>query len=285
MSKKKNNNFQFKYIVILALVITIVIIAILSYTLKEGRQQNQIEAIIKDVSVETVKIVTYPLRFIIDVINDYINLKDVEEENRILKNNVEELEALKALNTELEEEIKELKEELDIDYILTDYEKMNATVISRNTNYWYNILTIDKGSKNGIEIGMIVINSYGLIGKVVNVSNFTSDVRLITTSDTDNKISVAISSDNGKVIGLINGYSSSDNTIEIEGVSNTENVSIGDTVYTSGLGGVFPSGILVGTVENISVDSFGLAKIIHVSPSVNFDDINYVAVLKRSDNS
>lgn len=285
MSKKKNKYFQFKYLIILVLVIFIAIIAILSFTLREDRQENKVESLIKDIAIETQKIVTSPFKFVIDIINNYIELKDVAKENEILKTNIEELESLKALNTELEDEINKLKEELNIDYVLSDYEKMNATVVSRNTNYWYNILTIDKGSKNGVEIGMIVINSQGLIGKIVNVSNFTSDVRLITTSDTDNKISVTISNENSKVIGLINGYSIKDNTIEIEGVSNTETVSIGDTVYTSGLGGVFPSGILVGKVDSITVDSFGLAKIIHVKPSVSFDDINYVAVLKRSENN
>ena len=54
-------------------------------------------------------------------------------------------------------------------------------------------------------------------------------------------------------------------------------------VYTSGLGGVFPSGILVGRVENITTDVYDLSKIINVKPSAKFDDINYVTVLKRKD--
>ena len=69
--------------------------------------------------------------------------------------------------------------------------------------------------------------------------------------------------------------------MEVEGISNTKNVSIGNKVYTSGLGGIFPSGILIGEVSDITTDSYDLAKLIKVRPSVDFNDINYVSVLKR----
>ena len=128
---------------------------------------------------------------------------------------------------------------------------------------------------------MPVINAYGLIGKVISVTTFTSTVRLITTSDTNNKISVSIISENEKLNGLINGYDYNNQTLEVEGISNTKTVRVGDLVYTSGLGGVFPSGILIGKVESITTDSYDLSKIINITPSANFDNINYVTVLKR----
>ena len=79
----------------------------------------------------------------------------------------------------------------------------------------------------------------------------------------------------------MNGYNYNDNSLIVEGISNTDTVTVGDLVYTSGLGGVFPSGILIGKVKNIKTDSYDLAKIIEVEISANFDDLNYVAVLKR----
>ena len=281
MVKKKNRNV--KLILIIILIVSIIVIAILSYTLKNDRKQNAVEGIGKDIVIELEKVVAYPFDFVKNIFNNYIELRNVKKENDILKSNVEEIDSLRAINAELEKELKELKEELDIEHVLTDYSYLNATVVNRNTNYWYNTITIDKGKHNDVEVGMVVINSKGLIGKVINVSNFTSDVRLITTNDTNNKISVTITNGSTDVVGLINGYSYKDNTISVEGVSNTEDVKVGDMVYTSGLGGVFPSGILVGTVDSISTDSFGLAKIINVKPSVSFDDINYVSVLKRGD--
>ena len=174
-----------------------------------------------------------------------------------------------------------MKDELNIKHVLSDYDYLNATVVNRNANTWYNNLTIDKGSNNGIEEGMVVINSTGVIGKTTNVSTFSSDVKLITTTDTNNKISVKITSGDNHLTGLINGYDYKTGYLEVEGISNTENVSVGDLVYTSGLGGVFPSGILIGKVKSITTDVYDLSKIINVSPSANFEDINYVTVLKR----
>ena len=88
-------------------------------------------------------------------------------------------------------------------------------------------------------------------------------------------------SDGEKLNGLINGYDYNNQTLEIEGISNTKTVRVDDLVYTSGLGGVFPSGILIGKVESITTDSYDLSKIINVKPSANFDDINFVSILKR----
>jgi rod shape-determining protein MreC len=281
--RKKSFGLQKRFVVITILIFIVVVVAILSYNLKKDRQQNVVESIIKDAAVEIEKIVIMPVNFVKGILTDYLELQNVKKENDILKTNVEELDSLKTFNSELIQEIEELKDELNIEHVLSDYEYLNATVVNRNTNYWYNTLTIDKGKNNGVEVGMAVINSKGLVGKVINVSNFTADIRLITTSDTNNKISVTITNGNNKVTGLINGYSYENDTIEVEGVSNTEEVKVGDMVYTSGLGGVFPSGILVGTVESISTDSFGLAKIINVKSSVSFDNINYVSILKRSD--
>ena len=176
-----------------------------------------------------------------------------------------------------------MKEELHIEHVLSDYDYLNASVISRNITHWYNTITIDKGTHNGVKEDMVVVNSQGLIGKVISTTAFTSDVRLITSSDTINKISITITNGKNSVNGLVKGYNYSTGYLEVEGISNTLKVSDGEYVYTSGLGGIFPSGILIGTVENITTDEYDLAKIIDVLPAANFDDINYVAVLKRKE--
>lgn len=280
---RRRGNKSFKYILMTILVGALLLIVLFSYTVKSGRKLSFIGATIKDSVVQVQKIVYYPFESIIGIIEDYNNLKDVQKENDILKSKIEEIEYLETENIELKQQLKELKEELSIDYSLVDYEYLNATVVTRNTNYWYNNLTIDKGTHNGVDVGMVVISSYGLIGKVISVTTFTAEVRLLTTSDTNNKISVSISDGTNKINGLINGYDYKENILEVEGISNTESVNVGDVVYTSGLGGVFPSGILIGKVESITTDVYGLAKIINVVPSANFDNLNYVTVLKRKE--
>ena len=280
---KKRKKLELRYIILIVTVIFIILVAILSYSLKTNKQLSTFESIVKDVVVEIQKITYMPVKNFNTVISDYKSLKKVLEENKILKSNVDKIESLEAENNELKQEINDMKNELNIEHVLSDYDYLNATVVSRNASTWYNNLTIDKGSHNGIKEGMVVINSTGVIGKTTNVSTFSSDVKLITTTDTNNKISVTIQSNGKKLTGLINGYDYKTKNLEIEGISNTDTVSVGDQVCTSGLGGVFPSGILIGKVKSITTDVYDLSKIINVEPSANFEDINYVTVLKRAD--
>ena len=272
-----------KHILIMIIIIVIIILAIFSFTLKEDRQLNKFESLIKDTTTGIQKVISYPFSFIFNKIDDYKELVNIREKYQKLLPEVDRIDSLMTENIELRKQLEAMKDELDIDYTINGYEFLNATVISRNISYWYNTITIDKGSYNGVEVDMVVVNSDGLIGKVVSTTTFTSDVKLLTTSDTNNKISVAISNGKNKLYGLIKDYNYKNNYLEVEGISNTESVSIGDYVYTSGLGGVFPSGILIGTVEEITTDEYDLAKIINVKLSANFDNINYVAILKRKE--
>lgn len=280
---RNRKKIEGKYIIIIVVILIILSLALYVKTLKEDRKLNMVESLIKDSVIFVEKIILTPFNYVGNLIDDFSELRNVQEENDKLKTSIERVDAIETENIELRREIEALKKELSIDYVLTDYDYLNATVISRNIGYWYNTLTIDKGTNNGILEGMVVVNSTGLIGKIIKATTFTSEVRLITTSDTNNKISVSISNGNGKINGLINRYDYENNFLEVEGISNTEEVKVGDYVYTSGLGGVFPSGILIGTVESITTDEYDLAKIINVKPSTDFNDINYVAILKRKD--
>ena len=279
----KRKKMKAKYVILLIIMLILVILVIFSYTLKPDKKLNKFESIIKDTVTSAEKIIFYPFRYVIKKFDDYTELKNIRKKYQALLPEVERIDSLYAENIELRKELKKMKEELSIEHTLSDYEYLNATVIKRNVAHWYNIITIDKGSYNGIKEDMVVVNSSGLVGKIVHVTPFTSDVRLITSSDTINKISITISDGNSFVNGLIKNYNYNTGFLEVEGISNTLRVSDGEYVYTSGLGGVFPSGILIGTVSNITTDEYDLAKIIDVEPAANFDDLNYVAVLKRKE--
>ena len=273
MLGRKKKMTSKKYVIGVVILIIILLI-IFSFTLKEDRKLNPVESFLRDTLSYAEKIVTYPFSYITTKTREYNKLKNVNEENDILETSLDRIDAIETENVELRRQIDALK---------TDYEYLNATVTSRSVGYWYNTITINKGSYNGIKKDMVVINSKGLIGRVIKTSTFTSDVRLITTSETNNKISVHISNGDNNLYGLINNYDYSKNLLEVEGISNTKDVDIGDFVYTSGLGGIFPSGILIGSVSEITTDSYDLAKIIKVKPSADFSNINYVSVLKRKD--
>lgn len=285
MFGKKKNNIPKKYILVIIIILIIILLVIFSVTLKEDRKLNKVESLFKDGFTYIENIITYPFNYVSDNIKSYKKLKDVEKSNDVLETSIDRIDSIEAENIELRRQLDALKEELNINYTLSDYEYLNATVISRNVGYWYNKLTINKGSYNGVKKDMVVISSKGLIGRVVKTSTFTSDVRLITTSDTNNKISVHVSNGDNNLYGVINDYDYKKSVLELEGISNTKDVNVGDYVYTSGLGGIFPAGILIGTVTEITTDSYDLAKIMKVTPSVDFNDINYVSILKRKSDS
>ena len=285
MFGRKKQSISKKYILILIIILIILLLIIFSFTLKEDRKLSKAESLLKDGLIYSEKIITYPFNYIKENIKEYKKLKDVNKNNNILETSIDRIDSIEAENIELRRQLETLKEELNINYTLSDYEYLNATVVSRNVGYWHNKITINKGTYNGVEKDMVVISSKGLIGKVIKTSTFTSDVRLITTSDTSNKISVHISNGDNNLYGLINSYDYNKIVLELEGISNTKDVNIGDYVYTSGLGGVFPTGILIGIVEEITTDSYDLAKIIKVKPSADFNDINYVSILKRKSDS
>ena len=279
----KRKNIKSKHIILIIIIVIIVLIIILSSMLKKNKQPNKFETLIKDTVTSAERIIYSPFKFVINKVNDYKELKNIRKKYSNLLPQVDRIESLNAENIELRKQLEAMKKELKIDYTITDYEFLNATVIGRDTSHWYNTITLDKGTHNGVEVDMVVVNSSGLIGRVISTTTFTSDVRLITTSDTVNKISITINDGKNSVNGLINKYNHSTGYLEVEGISNTEKINIDSYVYTSGLGGIFPSGILIGKVVNVTTDEYDLAKMVDVEPIANFNDINYVAILKRKE--
>ena len=182
------------------------------------------------------------------------------------------------LNHELEEENKELKSLLKIKSSLSEFEEINATVIERNTTYWFNTLTINKGNIDGIKKGMAVVTNEGIIGRVESTTKFTSTIKLITSNDKDNKISVRINSKKDYNTILT---TTSNGEMFIEGIPNDNDIKLGDSIVTSGLSDIFPSGIIIGKVKKIELDNYGSSKKILVESTSNINNIRFVSVLKR----
>lgn len=274
-----------KYIVLIVLILIALFLAFLFTIVKSDRNLNPIETVIKDTVSTVGKVLYKPIGFAKDKIkenkeNDELYIKYQEQQTKINEYN-----NLKARYADLEKQLKEMKKLLELNNTTSEYEYLNATVINRNVGYWYNNLVIDKGKTSGIDKDMIVMVADGLIGKISKVGNFTSTVKLLTNNDTASSLSVKINIGDKYVFGILKGYDSESKRLIVEGVSGNDEIPLNSEVVTTGLSDNSPSGVLIGKVTKIKTDNFDLARIIEVESNVNFDDINYVTVLKRKDNS
>ena len=244
------------------IIIAIVLIILLSISLLFYRGKN---TFLKDISISINKVIMYPFTSL----NKEKNKKQTE--SYIIQKNI---------NSSLEKEIQELKETLELNKTLTEYSPVNATILSRNKSYWFNTITIDKGTKDGIKENMAVVTKKGLIGKISKVSKNSSEVKLITSDDINFKVSIAIKTNEIDNYAILNGYDNKTRLIKATGIDKTTEINIGDSVLTSGLGEFFPAGIYIGTVEKIEKDKYNLSKTIYIKLSQNFNDIHYVTILK-----
>lgn len=275
---KKKKKIERKY-VILIWIISISIFIFLSIKIVNRKSISLPEKVIKDSVLFVSKMVYTPISYISSNIKKDKEKNNIYEKYEELLQSVNEIDSLKAYNSELEKEIKELKKIVDINNTLSEKSYLNATVINRNLEFFSNTLTIDKGSNNGILDGLAVTFNGSLIGKITKVSNFNSVVKLITVEDSNNKISVKINNNDNYIYGLISGYK--DGCLLISGIDTNEEIIDESIVTTTGLGGVFPSGILVGKVVGVTKDNFDLATTVLVKSEIDFNDINFVTVLKR----
>ena len=281
----KSNKIEKKYILLGIVIGIVVLLVIVSSIVNSKRELSPVEMAIKDTVLLVEKVAYAPIRFVKDKVDEITKLHNIYEEYQILENKIGETDSIKAKNLELADEVDKLSKMLELNQTLSKDSYLNATVINRNLGYWYNTVTIDKGSKNGVEVDMPVVVSEGLIGKVSKVTNFNSTVKLLTSDDVNNKISVKISVDDKNVYGLLSGYNKETGNFIVEGIADNTEIKKDSFVMTTGMGDIFPSGILVGKVASITTDNFDLAKTVEVKSDVNFDDIRYVTILKRIDDN
>ncbi|MBQ2947225.1 MAG: rod shape-determining protein MreC [Bacilli bacterium] len=276
--KRKNNILKYIIIVIVSFAL---LLGISSYTIDDDKDLNFFEKAIKDTTTFIQTVFYAPIKFVSNELEIFNEKKDLYKKYTELKEKVEKTDLYYAQIEELQKEITELKSALDLNATLSEYTYINATVVNRNIGYWYNNLTIDKGSKNGIKKGDAVITNKGLIGKIIDVSNFSSTVKLLTSDEISNKISIKIDSSDEYLYGLLTGYDKENNVYKIEGITNSKKIEEGDLVTTTGLTDYFPSGIIIGKVSKIVKDEYDLDSVVEVKPSVEFENISIVTILNR----
>ena len=281
MYRKKQKEKRNKIIIICVLIFCLITGFIINVVMTD-RNLTIFEKTIKDSVLTVQKILAFPIDFVANKISENNEKNKMYEKYIELENQVKENEKYKVENEELKKQLSDMKELLNINDTIAEYTYLNANVINRNLDYWNDTLIINKGEHDGITKNMPVVIGTNLIGKVISTTTFNSTVRLITATDVVDKISVKIKNGDDYIYGILNGYNKENDTYTIEGISQNAKIENGSIVTTTGMGDIFPAGIVIGKITGINTDTFDLSNVLEMKSDVNFDNINYVTVLRRN---
>jgi rod shape-determining protein MreC len=271
--------------IIIALIIAILVVAVVSVSAarrNQGGKTSTPAAMVNDAIGFVDKGVALPGKAAHNAVAAISTLVNTYQENERLKSRLDNYDEALIQTKNQQKEIDDLKAELKLNATLAGYSKVTANVITRSPDTWQDVLVVDKGKNDGIEVNMAVMSQKGLVGRVVQVNNSTSKVELLTTTNqTTNHFPVRVSSSNGDAFGLIKNYDQEAQTFIINQLTGNTKLKEGDIVQTSGLGGNSPANLLVGTVIKVKANTTGLDREVYVKPAAQMYDISVVTIVKR----
>ncbi len=262
----------------------VVLIALIGFSLSDRDSTTKAEQFTGDTAAATQKVVDAPFSFIGNIFSNIAGSFSALEENEELKQQLDMLPQLQADNERLKAENEELRESLEVSSSMA-YETVNARVISRAPDQWLESFTIDKGEKDGIKEGMAVSTSEGMVGIVKRVNGKSSFIEMISTNASQNNLSVEVRHNDEAVYGNIRNFDTENDVLVVENIKSQVKLEKGDEVFTSGLTGAFPEGIVIGKVVEVENDEYGLSQNAYVQMNSDLNDVDNVFVLKRDPES
>ncbi|WP_172195141.1 rod shape-determining protein MreC [Saccharibacillus qingshengii] len=261
------------------LIVLVLFIALMGVTLGDRIGLTWPEKFVKDTVGYTQKLVNKPASALSGFFEDISELGGVYEENERLRIKVAELD--RALIDY--DNLKTVNESLKKDLKFTEKQKLNsskhyrfAQVISVNEDVNNPTVNIDVGAKDGVAVGMAVTSIEGMVGIISTTTDYTSTIQLITSLSLTSPDSYAISATaTGKpgTFGIVESYDVKEKRLVMTGIKNDDPkkvIDVNDVIVTSGSGGVFPAGIVLGKVRAIESSEFGLTKTAKILPTASF---------------
>ncbi|WP_280769773.1 rod shape-determining protein MreC [Salipaludibacillus daqingensis] len=274
--------FSNKRLIVL-LVCMIILVALIGYSMSDRRALSWPEQFVTDTVGSVQSAFSRPAHFVAGFFDNISDMRNLYEENKILKSHLDEYASLQVELNDLRRRNDELEGAVDLqdDFELMDYTVRSALVIHRSPDRWNEQVGINKGAQDGIEENMAVMTSGGLIGKIDQVSQFSSSIQLLSDQDVTNRISAMVDGDDS-VYGFIEGIDHETGYLQFTKIDIEAELEDGQTVSTSGLGGVFPKNLTIGEIVDYEYDEFGLTQTAYVEPSADFYHLDYVMVIERS---
>ena len=206
------------------------------------------------------------------------NFRSTAAENEQLKERLAKAELELHTARQAEAENEQLKALLGLQE-KSDVKSVPARVIARDPSVWFNTITINRGSSSGVAVNMPVVTGGGIVGRVITVSPFASQVMLITDEKAGAGAVVGQLGQSG-ALGSVRGRADLGvSVIEMRYVSGLEKVEVGDYVMTTGQDGIYPPGLNVGKVVDVKHGSATQAHQILIQPGAQLDRLEDVAVL------
>lgn len=196
---------------------------------------------------------------------------------------------LASQNTKLEQEVADLRRKLSEDAELkvensalrkqldfkesSPYQLVTARVVGYQPDSFRQFLTINRGSADGIKVGMPVASEGSLVGKISEVSRSSSKVFLVSDPD----FRVAAIAQESRAAGVVRGQIGG--SLLLDKVAQSEALTPGDTAITSGLGEEFPRGLIIGRIESVSGSEGAVFQSAKIAPSLRFTKLNFISVM------
>jgi len=248
---------------------------LLSLSIGKGQAWNPAEKIAVQITAPFQKFFTGTVTIARDIWSSYFSLVETHQENDLLRKRIDLLTLENSKYQELLLANRRLHTLLNFQQN-TDEPLLPARVIGWDSSGLFKSITIDKGEHDGLTINMPVVNAEGVVGRVVSVCPDYSQVLLIT--DQNSAVDGLVQRSRGR--GTLRGRGSSGCYFDY--VIKTCEIEAGDTIVTSGMGGVFPKGLYLGTVTKIRDVRSKLFKDVRVVPAVDFSKLEEVLIVFRS---
>ena len=257
---------------IIPILIFLLALSLISANLHSRDNMSFFESLVVGITAPVQKVVWGVIDGIGSIWRGYFYLVGLEKENQALKKELQELKLQMNRYREADLANQRLR-------ALLNFKKSIATpllpaqLVAFDPSGWFQTILIDKGRNDGVVQDMAVVSAEGLVGRVIGVSNHHAKVLLILDGNSAVDAYVQRSRARGVLVGL------GRELCLLKYVQRNEDVQVGDKVISSGMGGVFPKGLLVGTVQEVVRGSSGLFQRVEVEPAVNFSRLEEVMVV------
>ncbi len=282
MKRKKKKNFPARYVL---LIMSLFCILIIGCSVKLSFSSTAANTAIGYVIIPMQKGINYVGSFLQDVKDVFVSKQELQSENESLKEQVASLtEELNQVQID-QEELEQLQELYEMDQTYSDYDKVAASVIGKDSGNWFSTFLIDKGTNDGVEEGMNVIADGGLVGIVTDVGPTYATIRSIIDDSSNVSCKDLSSGDLMIVSGDLQEMNES-GLITFSDLNDTEDAAvIGDQVVTSSISDLYLPNIPVGYITEMSLDSNKLTKSGTIATIVDFQHLEKVFVILETKES